>query len=275
MIYAVSDSNHLTALHDLTLSNARIEWIMTHELMPLQARPDQISRYAESIVHSQQTLLHHQFDTLADALTQTLHTMMQCMQRSDKTLSPKRYPAWQRWLGIDLEHQAQQDAVHYQLADLTQTAQQLHQQLLNQQPMLLEHTATLVQLRLDMAHYIVAAEQGLTSGFMRSHASPDHTAGKPGARMSTWNAPEIADRLKQRIHTLMTVQTSFDLGIVQRQLAYQINQSVMDRFNETLTVLIPAWQQYAQNQSQQQLPQHLHQLNESRQKLLTMLQRRK
>lgn len=240
----------LPPLQTLQLDAARIQRIMAQVLQPMQAQPQLLVHYADHVLQAQQQIMAQQSGDLAGQLSQAVEAILQRLQQSGVILQTRRYSRWQRWLGLDLERQARQDDLYYTLDRQVKVAHQLSQQVQRADQGVLAQLDELTQLRLDMAHMVAAAEQFVQRPGLDTH---------------------FQQRLQQKISTLLTAQLSHDLALAQLQLVRQVNLNVLDRFYETIAILIPAWQQQQLSLQQQHVPGQLAQLNASRQQLLHTL----
>lgn len=241
----------LVALHDIPLNPERMKRIITKILLPMQQQPQLLSQYGDHVIQAQQQVLVQRVAQHGAQLSRILEHILKQLEQTKTMLQPRRYPKWQSWLGMDIEHHARQDEIFFRLERDVKRAAYLHRQLEHDHHATGEQLANLHELRVEMAYFIGAAEQLLSEC---DSLTLDFKA-----------------RVAQKINTLMSAQAATDLAMAQLKLADEVNLTLMDRFSETITVLIPAWQQHVASLAQQDTPQQLENLNQARQRLLDTL----
>ena len=241
----------LVALHDIPLNPDRIKRIVVQVLLPLQQQPQLFSQYGDHIIQAQQQLLAQRIAKHGAQLSQILENILGQLAQAKIMIQPRRYPKWQSWLGLDIEQQARHDEIFFRLERDVKSAASLNKHLEHEHQSHLTQLAQLHDLRIEMAYYIRAAEQLLTD-------------------FDTLRV-EFKARVEQKINTLLTAQTATDLAMVQLKLSDDVNLTLMDRFTETITILIPAWQQHVAHQAHSETPEQLESLNQARHRLLQTL----
>ncbi len=247
-----------TALHQLTLEQERITRLKINVLVPMMQNPTLLTHYADNVIQEQKQLLLSQPIQSGQELSHIIQTIIEKLNQSKKYLKPnKTYNAIQRWFGIDLEQQA--GSIHFlnELQSLIDKATLLSHRIATEIYHSQKQMQDLQQLRNEMAHYVVAAEQFLTEcdGFAEQPMSLD----------------SFKQRLDKKINTLMTSQSATDMAMLQMILSQNVAMTILDRFNEAKNLLIPAWQQHVFNVQSGQTPQQLQQLNDARERLISTL----
>lgn len=251
-------SQSFTALHDIALDQSRLMQIKRDELVPLLQQPTHLTHYADQLVQQQNQLLLSRPIQSSQDLSQIISRMIEQLNQSGKYLGQKKYNVVQRWFGIDLERQA--DSVNYLndlnrvIEDATRLSNRVATEIYQSQKLM----QSLHDLRNDMAHYVIAAEQFI--------AESNHFA-------QQGQFDYIQERLQKKINTLMTSQSATDMAMLQIQLSQNVAMTLLDRFNEAKNVLIPAWQQHVLNLQTADTPQELQRLNDARDRLIQTLDR--
>lgn len=246
------------ALHEIDLDTRQLLHIQREELTPLLQQPALLTRYADHLVQQQNQLLMVKSLQTAPQLSQIISQMINHLNQSGRYLKPKKFNILQKWLGIDLEQQAGSVSYLNDLNTLVQDAARLSERVSVEIYQSQKNMQSLHDLRFDMAHYVVAAEQFLQE--------VDHFA-------TSSTLDHIKDRLHKKINTLMTSQSTTDMAMLQVQLSQNVAMTILDRFNEAKNVLIPAWQQHVLQVQQAQSPLELKRLNEARDRLIQTLDR--
>jgi len=249
----------LIALDQIELDKQRLLAIQQHDLVPLLQQPIQLNQYAENLVRSQAVLLNAIDPELNQQLTTVIAEIIQHLSASKKALKTKRFNALQKWLGIDLEFDAGQFKYLNNLDQLIDQANHLSQRLQLEIQKSQARFQQLVGLRVQMAHYIVAARGFLTDYpiFVKNQHPLD-------------NFPV---RLAQKIQSLETLQSSHDIAMMQMQLSQQLAMGLIDRFKEAQQVLLPAWQYHLQQSRVQNNRTSITELDHSRDQLIQNLKR--
>ncbi|KAF7275646.1 hypothetical protein GWI33_011465 [Rhynchophorus ferrugineus] len=248
--------HNLLALHDIVLNQSRLTQIKRDELAPLLKQPNALTQYADTLIQQQNQQLLSNTITSAQALSQVIHRIIVQLNQSKKYLGQKKYNFIQRWLGIDLEQQVGSLQYLNELNALIDEAALLGHRVATEIHQSQENLQSLHDLRTEMAHYVVAAEQFLLEidQFAKQQYLDDF---KP--------------RIQKKINTLMTSQTATDLAMLQMQLSQNVAMTILDRFNDFFFFFFPAWQQHVFNLQSVQTPQELQRLNEARERLIQTL----
>lgn len=246
-----------TALHQLTLEPEKITRLKINVLVPMMQNPTLLTHFADNIVQAQNELLLTQTIPSATTLSQVIAQLIEKLNQSKKYLKTKKYNVIQRWFGIDLEQQA--GAIHFmrELQAMIDHATALSHRVSAEIYTAQKQMQDLQQLRTEMAHYVVAAEQFLQEC--------DTLHDKPMSQDS------FKQRLGKKVNTLMTSQSATDMAMLQRILNQNIAMTVLDRFNEAKNLLIPAWQQHIMSVQAGHTPEQLAQLDKAREQLISTL----
>lgn len=235
----------LIPLDQIELQSQQLLSIQRDELLPLLDNQILLNQYAESVVQAQARLLRAIDPALTQSLSQAIAAIIVQLSNSNRKLKHKRFNRLQQWLGRDLEFDV--GKVHYiqQLDQFIEQANQYSQRLSLEIEQSQSRYQQAINLRVRMAHYIVAAEQFL-------HDCPQFIKNQP-------MLDYFPQRLAQKIHSLKTLQSSHDIAMAQMQLSQQLAFGLIDRFKEAQQVLIPAWQYHLRlSQSKQDyLQQHM------------------
>ena len=245
------------ALHDIETNMGRLVAIKRQFLTPVLSQPALLTQYADDLVQKQnQTILSKSLQT-SQQLSQLISKIIAHLNASSRYLKPnKKYNFLQKWLGIDLEQQAGSVGYLNELNRLVKEADHLSQRVATEIYQTQKNMQTLHELRVEMAHYVVAAEEFLQDVYL--FASADQIE-------------NIKERLHKKVNTLMTSQSATDMAMLQIQLSQNIAMTILDRFNEAKNILIPAWQQHVLQAQQAKTPQDLQRLNEARDRLIQTL----
>lgn len=255
-----ADAAQFQALHEIALDGNKLARIKQNVLLPFLQEPALLGHYAAHIVQEQNQLLTAQGLATVQGLSDTIAQLIARLNASDHYLAKKRYNRLQRWLGIELEQQASAAAYLNQFNDALEQASQLSHQVAAEVYQSAQKFNALMQLRLEMAHFIMAAQQFL-------HEMPTVSVRHP-----TWQNDAFRQRLQKKIDTLWTAQTATDMAMLQIQLSQQVALSILDRFSEAKNVLIPAWRQYILGVKAIDHSQQLEKINLARANLLQMLE---
>jgi hypothetical protein len=250
-------SQNFIALHDINLDQEMLLKIKRNVLVPFMRNPTLLTHYADHIVQEQNQLLLSQSIQSSQQLSQVIRQLINQLNQSKKYFGQKKYNFIQRWFGIDLEQQAGSVNFLNDLNQLVEVATRLSHQVATEIYQSQKQMQQLEQLRVDMAHYVVAAEQFV----QECHAFADN-------KMSL---DPFKDRLHKKINTLMTSQSATDMAMLQQNLSRNTAMTILDRFNEAKNILIPAWQQHVLQLQTVQNPQELQQLNAARERLIQTL----
>lgn len=249
----------LQPLTDLIMDRVKILAIQRDELVLILDDHYRLNKFAEHNIQAQAGLLMGVDPQLTQQFTQTIEHIIQALAYSKKVLKPKKYNALQRWFGKDLEHKSLQLAYYQDLDQLLKQADHLSHKLQYEIQQAQLRLAQVSLLRVEMAHYIVAAREFLKDYPQFQRSGYDH----------------FIDRLSQKINSLQTLQAHNDIAIAQMQVTQQLSFSLLDRYKEAQHVLIPAWQ-YHVKQSQHAVVgqgQKMAQLDQSREQLIQTLQK--
>lgn len=249
----------LTELDSLDLDPQTLLSIQREKLLPLLQQPTLLNQYAQSVVEQQIGLIVPIHAQLTQQLGQCIQAIIAHLGRSEKSLKTRRFNALQKWLGTDIEFDAGQINYMSQLDQLIDQASHLCQRLELDIEKTKQQLQRLEPLRIEMAHYVHAAQQFLTDypKFVSNNDPLDH----------------FPQRLSKKINSLITLQSSHDQGILQMRLSQQLAMGLIDRFREAQQVLIPAWRFHVQQSNAQQSQQNLQQLDQSRDQLIQTLKR--
>lgn len=244
------------ALHDIELNVGRLVVIKRNSLVPLLDQPANLTHYADDLVQKQNQLVLSKSIQSSQELSQLISRIIMHLNHSDRYLKPKTFNFIQKWLGIDLEQQAGSVSYLNDLKRLVAEADRFSQRVATEIYQSQKNMQDLHSLRIEMAHFVIAAEQFLDE-------IPQFAA--------THQVENIKDRLHKKINTLMTSQSATDIAMLQIQLAQSVALTILDRFNEAKNVLIPAWQQHVLQVQQAKSPIELQKLNDARDRLIRTL----
>lgn len=160
-------------------------------------------------------------------------------------------------MGIDIEYGAGKIEFYKNLEFLLAKANQLSQKLQIEIQKSQESIDQIHQYRIEMAHYIVALDE-----FFNDY---------PQFIKDIHPLDNFRERLSKKMTSLMTLQANNDIAIVQMQLSQQIAFTLLDRFNESQQVLIPAWQYYVKQSNQKSSSIDLEKLDHARLDLISTL----
>ena len=256
----MTQSQDLTfpALHDIELNIGKLVSIKRYQLIPVLEQPAALTHYADDLVQKQnQLVLTHSIEKSKE-LSQLIEKIISLLNQSNRYLKPRKFNALQRWLGIDLEQEAGSLGYLKQLQKMLEEAGRLSQRLATEIYQSQKNMQVLHEYRVEMAHYVVAAEQFLNEAHQFAQAQ---------------QLENIKERLHKKINTLMTSQSATDLAMLQIQLNQNIAMTILDRFNEAKNVLIPAWQQHVMHVQHGNTPEDLQKLNDARDRLIQTLDR--
>lgn len=249
-------AQNFPALHDIELELTRLMQIKREQLTPLLQQPTLLTHYADVVIQQQNQLLLTKSILTSPQLSQLIREMIQHLNQSSRYLKPKKFNVLQKWLGIDLEQQASSVGYVNQLNSLVQQAARLSERVAVEVYQSQKNLQALHDLRIEMAHHVVAAEQFLQEARQFSHVQ---------------HLQMIEDRLNKKINMLMTSQSATDLAMLQIQLSQNVAMTILDRFNEAKNVLIPSWQQHVLQLRQADSPVELQKLNDARDRLIDTL----
>lgn len=255
----MSQSSMLQPLNDLLLDRNKILSIQRDELVNILDDHYRLNQLAESNIQQQARLLNGVEPQLIQQFRQTIEDVIQALAYSKKILKPKKYNALQKWFGMDLERKSLQLAYYQDLDQLLAQADQLSLKLQYEIQQAELRFAQVSILRLEMAHYIVAAQEFLKDYPQFQRSGYEH----------------FIERLSQKINSLQTLQAHNDIAIAQMQVTQQLSFSLLDRYQDAQQVLIPAWR-YHVAQSQQSMAgkgKSMEQLDQSRDRLIQSLQK--
>lgn len=255
---ATAQSLTFPALHDIETNIGRLVAIKRQYLTPVLEQPTLLTNYADDLVQKQNQLILSKSIQTSQELSQLIGRMISHLNESNRYLKPKKFNFLQKWLGIDLEQQAGSVSYLNDLNSLVKEADRLSQRVAAEIYQSQKNMQTLHGLRVEMAHYVVAAEEFLQDVYLFASAQ---------------QIENIKERLHKKINTLMTSQSATDMATLQIQLSQNIAMTILDRFNEAKNVLIPSWQQHVLQAQQAQTPQDLQRLNEARDRLINTLDR--
>lgn len=257
----VDQVNGFVALHDMPLDLSRLTEIKRNVLVPFMQQPSLLTHYADHIIQQQNQLLLSKSVESSQALADLIRQIIEQLDQSKKYLNGKKFNAFQRWFGLDVEQQA--GALHClnTLAHLLDQATVLSTQVGNEIYHSQQMIGSLYQYRTEMAHFVVAAEQFLNEceHIPKRHTNHHH------------NLDGFKARLQQKINTLITSQSASDLTILQLNLTQNVAMTILDRFSEAKSVLIPAWQQHILSLQASDHPKELERLNAARERLIRTL----
>lgn len=249
----------LMPIKEIAVDRNKVLTIKRNDLVPLLDDQYRLNHYADSVIQAQSLLLDGIDPHLTQQLSQTIEQLIQALSESKKHLKTRKFNALQKWLGLDIEYGAGQIEYYKNLDFLLAKANQISQKL---QIEIQKSKAKLVdidQYRIEMAHYIVAAEE-----FFNEY---------PSFVKNVHPLDNFADRLAKKTLSLMTLQANNDIAITQMQLSQQIAFTLLDRFKEAQQVLIPAWQYYVKQSNQGVSKVDLDRLDDTRQNLITTLKK--
>lgn len=250
-------SQQLPALESIELDRERVTRIKRNVLVAMLDNPTLLTSYAGNVVEEQNQSLAYSAIVSGAQLSEIIHELIKLLEQSEQYFKPKKYNFLQRWMGVDIEQQANGLQSLQYVERLTQNASTLSQRISAEIYQSQQQMQKLQQLRADMAHYVKAAEE-----FVREC---DDFA---GAHTPLNN---FKDRLEKKINTLLTSQTATDLAMLQIRLSQNNAMTLLDRFNEAKNVLIPAWRQHVVSIQNAQTPMQLEQLNAARNRLVNTL----
>lgn len=255
----MSQIDVLVALADIEVNQAELISIQRNDLIPLLQDQYRLNHYADSVIQAQSVLLNGVDPHLTRQLSSTIEQLIQALADSKKYLTRRKFNAWQKWLGVDLEYGSGQVEYYKNLDQLLNRANHLSQKL---QIEIQKSQARFQQLlghREQMAKYILAAQEFLLEypNFVKNQHPLDN----------------FSERLSKKINSLQTLQASNDIAITQMQLSQQLSFTLLDRFKEAQQVLIPAWQYHVKQSNQSGSGIELEKLDHSRETLIKTLRK--
>ncbi|KAA8735342.1 tellurium resistance protein [Acinetobacter qingfengensis] len=250
-------ANSFTPIHDMELDQQRIDQIKVKVLVPMLKSPNLLSYYADHIVQQQNHVLIQKTSSHTTDLSQSIQHLIEHLNQSQKSLTPRYFNRFQRWLGQHLEYRGQQYQYIEQLIAQINQAANFSRLVASEMAVSQQYMQELQILRQELAYYVIAAQQ-----FVQE--SPQFNA-------QSMQFEHFLQRLQQKINTLMTSQSATDMAMLQMQLQQQVAMTLLDRFTEARQILIPAWQQHVLSIQYQQTPQQLQQLNDARHALIRRL----
>lgn len=249
----------LVPFDQLSVSETDLLSIKRNDLVPLLDNQMRLNDYADHLIQAQAVLLNGIDPQLTQQLSQVIASIIEHLNRSQKSLNPRKFNTLQKWLGLDLEFNA--GKIKY-LKDLDRTihqantlSQKLQLEIQKSQSRFLQANG----LREQMAKYVVAAKEFL-------HEYPSFVK-------NSHPLDNFQERLSKKINTLETLQSSNDIALTQMQLTQQLALALMDRYKEAQQVLIPAWQYHLKLSSENTTASALEDLERSRDKLIQTLQK--
>lgn len=247
----------LVPLDQIEVSAEELLSIKRSNLVPLLDDQARLNHYADQMIQAQAVLLNGIDPQLTMKLSQTISQIVQELNRSKKTFKKRKFNALQKWLGLDLEFNADQIKYRKDLDRLILEADKLSQRLHIEIQKSHSRYQQANGYREQMAKYILAAQQFLVEypSFIKNRHPLDN----------------FAERLSKKIQTLQTLQSSNDIALAQMQLTQQLSLGLIDRFKEAQQVLIPAWQYHLKQSTEKQSLASLQELDQSREKLIQSL----
>lgn len=247
----------LVPLDQIEVSAEELLSIKRLNLVPLLDDQARLNHYADQMIQAQAVLLNGIDPQLTMKLSQTISQIVQELNRSKKTFKKRKFNALQKWLGLDLEFNADQIKYRKDLDRLILEADKLSQRLQIEIQKSHSRYQQAYGYREQMAKYILAAQQFLIEYpiFTKNRHPLDN----------------FAERLSKKIHTLQTLQSSNDIALAQMQLTQQLSLGLIDRFKEAQQVLIPAWQYHLKQSAEKQSLASLQELDQSREILIQSL----
>ena len=247
----------LVPLDQIEVSAEELLSIKRSNLVPLLDDQARLNHYADQMIQAQAVLLNGIDPQLTTKLSQTISQIVQELNRSKKTFKKRKFNALQKWLGLDLEFNADQIKYRKDLDRLILEADKLSQRLHIEIQKSHSRYQQANGYREQMAKYILAAQQFLVEypSFIKNRHPLDN----------------FAERLSKKIQTLQTLQSSNDIALAQMQLTQQLSLGLIDRFKEAQQVLIPAWQYHLKQSTEKQSLASLQELDQSREKLIQSL----
>ena len=249
--------NELVPLHSIDHSQEELLSIKRNDLVPLLSDQSKLNYYADHIVQAQMALLNGIDAQLIQKMSETISNIIQQLNSSKKKFRQRKFNALQKWLGLDLEFNAEKIHHHQDLAQLIHQADQLAQRLKIETQKSQARVKQVEGLREQMAKYIFAAKD-----FLKDY---------PQFAVNRHPLDNFNERLSKKIHTLETLQASNDIVLMQMQLTQQLSLTLIDRFSEAQQILIPAWQYHLEQSQQRNTSSDLEQLDRSREKLIRTL----
>lgn len=247
----------LVPLDQIEVSAEELLSIKRLNLVPLLDDQARLNHYADQMIQAQAVLLNGINPQLTMKLSQTISQIVQELNHSKKTFKKRKFNALQKWLGLDLEFNADQIKYRKDLDRLILEADTLSQRLHIEIQKSHSRYQQAYGYREQMAKYILAAQQFLVEypSFIKNRHPLDN----------------FAERLSKKIQTLQTLQSSNDIALAQMQLTQQLSLGLIDRFKEAQQVLIPAWQYHLKQSTEKQSLASLQELDQSREKLIQSL----
>ncbi|AOA57853.1 hypothetical protein [Acinetobacter larvae] len=250
-------SRQLPALTEIDLDPQRLLYLQREQLLPLRDAPIQLNYYADAVVQAQSAQLIVIDAELTQQLSQTIAQLLKHLQQATTQLKTRRFNALQRWLGLDIESDVTKIKYLDRLDAYVDQANHLSQKLKLQLAQSSQRRQHYVQLRREMAHAIVAAQQ-----FLQQY---------PLFQANDNNFDSFEQRLSKKIETLQRLQHNHDLAYAQMQLNEQLALQLLDRFKEAQQVLLPAWQQQLRQNQDRANIRDIQQLQGDRDKLINSL----
>lgn len=254
----MSEHAVLLPIQDIQLDAKELLQLKREQLLPLLNDQYKLNHYADHVVQAQSVLLNGVDPHLTQQLSQSIEKLISVLNASKKVLKKRKFNAFQKWLGIDLDHGSNQLEYYKNLDQLLDQTNQLSRKLQVEIQKSQARFQQLVGLREQMARHITAAEQFLNEypQFVKEQSTFDH----------------FAERLAKKIYSLRTLQASNDIAMGQMQLSQQLSFSLLDRYKEAQHVLLPAWQYHVKQSQLQHDNIDLTKLDQSREHLIKTLQ---
>jgi len=210
---------------------------LKQEVLPeLFATPARISQYAEvqrssqSIEQLSNLMESGSASALADLIAEILSRM--------KDASPERIarkPTWiEKLLGADVEKLVRYQTAKATLEQLLAEAQSLADKVR-------ETVQTLDQMIDAHADQAQSLQMYIRAG--REFLDENPQAGEHDGDGVQFDRPR--ERFERKLANLLTLLTSHELSVNQMKLSRAQAVDLLDRFQETVTVLVPVWRQHA------------------------------
>ncbi|WP_313595838.1 toxic anion resistance protein [Pseudomonas sp.] len=219
----------------MNLPMISVEHIKTETLPALFLDSDAIGQYGAGAIDS--SSVDRYSDLMETAAVSRLAGLIgQIVERladADPRKMAKQPTRLERWIGKGLERQARYYSARKNLEDLIEEAQ-VHAQRVTDTLKALDNL--LVSLQDEAARlrlYIQAAREFLDE-------NPELGLHK----QAQWEFDNPRDRLTRKIVNLTTLLSSHDMSVIQMRLTRAQALDMLDRFNETVTVLVPVWRQH-------------------------------
>lgn len=166
-------------------------------------------------------------------LAEHLETLLHLLKSADPQRVVRSWGFFQRFMGRDLEEQARFQYAQASIETVVEEAQAASQEV-RKTIEALEHA--LADHQDEVAHLKVHIQAG------HEFLAENPAAGLLAEEGVSFDSPR--ERLERRLANLQTLAASHAMSISQFRLSIANALSLLDRFSETVSVLLPVWRQH-------------------------------